>query len=103
MLPIALNQALLIPAAVFVIGVVGIIINRRSIISILFAIELMLLAVNLNMVIFSAHLGDYVGQLFAVVIIAIAAVEVAIGLAILVVYFNQRRNITINEMNTIKG
>ncbi len=84
-------------------GMLGIFLNRKNIIVILMAIELILLAVNLNFVAFSAFLGDMTGQVFAMFILTVAAGEAAIGLAILVVYFRQRGTIAVDDVNRMKG
>lgn len=97
-------QAYLIVAAIiFTIGVFGIFINRKNIITILMAVELMLLAVNINLVAFSSYLNDLTGQIFTMLILTVAAAEAAIGLAILVVYFRNRGSIAVDEMNSMKG
>ncbi|HMS45458.1 MAG TPA: NADH-quinone oxidoreductase subunit NuoK [Alphaproteobacteria bacterium] len=97
-------QAYLIVAAIiFTIGVFGIFINRKNIITILMAVELILLAVNINLVAFSVYLGDLTGQVFTMLILTIAAAEAAIGLAILVVYFRNRGSIAVDEINSMKG
>ncbi len=87
----------------FVIGVCGIFLNRKNIITILMSIELMLLAVNINLVAFSVQLGDLVGQVFALLVLTVAAAEAAIGLAILVVYFRNRATIDVDDISTLKG
>jgi NADH-quinone oxidoreductase subunit K len=83
--------------------VFGIFLNRRNIIIILMSIELILLAVNINLVAFSAHLGDLVGQVFALLILTVAAAEAAIGLAILVIFFRNRGSIAVEDVNMMKG
>ncbi len=100
---IGLSHFLVVAAILFTIGVFGIFINRRNIIVILMAIELMLLAVNINFVAFSVYQHNLIGQVFTIVILAVAAAETAIGLAILVVYFRNRGNIAVEEANTMKG
>ena len=87
----------------FSIGVTGLFMNRKNVITILMSIELMLLAVNLNFVAFSVHLQDIVGQIFSLIILSIAAAEVSIGLAILVLYFRNRGSIEIEDINQMKG
>ncbi len=87
----------------FTIGVFGIFLNRKNIIIILMSIELILLAVNINFVAFSAYLGDLVGQVFALFVLTVAAAEAAIGLAILVVYFRNRGTIAVEDVNLMKG
>ncbi len=90
---IGLGHYLTVSAIVFTLGVLGIFLNRKNVIVILMSIEMMLLAVNLNLVAFSTHLHDLVGQIFAMIILTVAAAEAAIGLAILVVYFRNRGSI----------
>lgn len=94
---------LILAAILFTIGVSGIFLNRKNVITILMSIELMLLAVNINFVAFSANLKDLTGQVFAIFILTVAAAEAAIGLAILVVYFRNRGNISVEEVNVMKG
>jgi NADH-quinone oxidoreductase subunit K len=103
MLSIGLNHYLVLAGLLFVLGVVGIFLNRRNVIVILMCIELMLLAVNINFVAFSAFLGNITGQLFTLFILTVAAAEAAIGLAILVVYFRNRENIAVDDLNVMKG
>jgi NADH-quinone oxidoreductase subunit K len=100
---IGLGHYLTLAAALFTIGVFGIFLNRKNIIVILMSIELILLAVNLNFVAFSAFLGDLMGQVFALFVLTVAAAEAAIGLAILVVYFRNRRSIAVEDVNLMKG
>ncbi|MBL0338001.1 MAG: NADH-quinone oxidoreductase subunit NuoK [Rhodospirillaceae bacterium] len=100
---IGINAYLIVAAILFTIGVFGIFINRKNIITILMSIELMLLAVNINLVAFSSYLNDLTGQIFTMLILTVAAAEAAIGLAILVVYFRNRGSITVDEMNSMKG
>jgi NADH-quinone oxidoreductase subunit K len=87
----------------FCIGIGGIFLNRKNIISILMSIEIMLLAVNINFVAFSVYLNDLVGQIFAIFVLTVAGAEAAIGLAILVVYFNNRKNIELENISSMKG
>jgi NADH-quinone oxidoreductase subunit K len=94
---------LLVGALVFVIGVLGIFLNRKNVIIILMSIELILLSVNINFVTFSAYLGDLFGQVFVMFVLTVAAAEAAIGLAILVVYFRNRGTIAVEDINTMKG
>lgn len=94
---------MILSSLLFSIGVAGLLMNRKNIITILMAIELMLLAVNINFVAFSVHLQDMVGQVFAVIILAIAAAEAAIGLAILILYFRNSGTIQIEHINQMKG
>jgi NADH-quinone oxidoreductase subunit K len=103
MLEIGLGHYLTVAAILFTLGIFGIFLNRRNVIIILMSVELMLLAVNINMVAFSAFLGDMVGQVFAMFILTVAAAEAAIGLAILVVYFRNRGNIAVEDINLMKG
>jgi NADH-quinone oxidoreductase subunit K len=100
---IGLGHYLTLGAIVFTLGIFGIFLNRKNVIIILMSIELMLLAVNINLVAFSAHLGDLVGQVFALIILTVAAAEAAIGLAILVVYFRNRGSIAVEDINLMKG
>ncbi|MDX2082936.1 MAG: NADH-quinone oxidoreductase subunit NuoK [Rickettsiales bacterium] len=90
-------------AILFCIGISGIFINRKNIISLLMSIELMLLAVNINFVTFSAALNNLVGQIYAIFVLTVAGAEAAIGLAILVVYFQNRRTIATQDISTMKG
>jgi NADH-quinone oxidoreductase subunit K len=100
---VGLGPYLAVGAILFTIGVLGIFLNRKNVIIILMSIELILLAVNLNFVAFSAFLGDMVGQVFALFILTVAAAEAAIGLAILVVYFRNRGTIAVEDVNLMKG
>src|SRR4249919_3088989 len=100
---VGLSSYLAVSATLFTIGVVGIFLNRKNIIIILMSVELILLAVNLNFVAFSAFLGDLVGQVFALFVLTVAAAEAAIGLAILVVYFRNRGTIAVEDINLMKG
>jgi NADH-quinone oxidoreductase subunit K len=100
---ISLEHYLILAAFVFSIGVTGLFMNRKSVITILMAIELMLLAVNINFVAFSVYLQDLVGQVFSIIILSIAAAEISIGLAILVLYFRNRGSIEIEDINQMKG
>ena len=100
---IGLPHYLGVAAVLFTIGVFGIFLNRKNIIVILMSIELILLAVNINFVAFSAYLGDLVGQVFAMFVLTVAAAEAAIGLAILVVYFRNRQTIAVEDVNLMKG
>jgi NADH-quinone oxidoreductase subunit K len=100
---IGLGHYLVVSAILFVLGVFGIFLNRKNIIVILMAIELILLAVNINLVAFSAFLGDLVGQIFAMFVLTVAAGEAAIGLAILVIYFRARGTIAVDDVNQMKG
>ncbi len=100
---IGLQHYLLISALLFVLSIAGIILNRRNLILMLMCIELMLLAVNFNFIAFSRYLGDETGQVFVFFILTVAAAEAAIGLAILVVLFRNRRSINVQELNEMKG
>ena len=100
---IGLGHYLAVGAILFTLGVLGIFINRKNVIVILMSIELLLLAVNINLVAFSAFLGDLVGQVFAMLVLTVAAAEAAIGLAILVVYFRNRGSIAVEDVNIMKG
>ena len=100
---IGLNHYLILAALLFTIGVFGIFINRKNVIIILMSIELILLAVNINLVAFSAYLGNLTGQVFALFVLTVAAAEAAIGLAILVVYFRNRGTIAVEDVNLMKG
>jgi NADH-quinone oxidoreductase subunit K len=100
---IGLGHYLAVGAILFVLGVFGIFLNRKNVIVILMAIELILLAVNINLVAFSAFLHDMVGQVFAMFVLTVAAAEAAIGLAILVLYFRARGTIAVDDINQMKG
>jgi len=100
---IGLGHYLTVAAILFTIGVFGIFINRKNVIVILMAIELILLSVNINLVAFSAFLGNLTGQVFALFVLTVAAAEAAIGLAILVVYFRNRGSIAVEDINLMKG
>ena len=100
---IGLGHYLVVGAILFTLGVLGIVINRRNIIVILMSVELILLAVNINFVAFSVHLGDMVGQVFAMFVLTVAAAEATIGLAILVIYFRNRGTISVDDANLMRG
>jgi NADH-quinone oxidoreductase subunit K len=100
---IGLAHFLTVAAILFVIGVLGIFLNRRNVILMLMCIELLLLAVNLNLVAFSAFLGDMVGQVFAMFVLTVAAAEAAIGLAIMVIFFRRRGSIAIDAADQMRG
>ncbi len=100
---ITLLHYLLLSAALFTLGICGIFLNRKNIITILMSIELMLLAVNINFVVFSVTLGDLAGQVFAVFVLTVAAAEAAIGLAILVTFARNRGSIAVEDINMMKG
>ena len=100
---IGLGHYLTVAAVLFTLGVFGIFINRKNVIVLPMSIELILLAVNINMVAFSTHLNDIVGQVFAMLILTVAAAEAAIGLAILVVFFRNRGSIAVEDVNMMRG
>jgi NADH-quinone oxidoreductase subunit K len=100
---ITLEHYLTTASVLFVVGIFGIFLNRKNVIVILMSVELMLLAVNINLVAFSAFLGDLVGQVFSLFILTVAAAEAAIGLAILVCFFRVRGTIAVEEINSMKG
>ena len=100
---IGLGHFVAVGAILFVLGVFGIFLNRKNVIVILMAIELILLAVNINLIAFSVYLGDMVGQVFAMFVLTVAAAEAAIGLAILVIYFRNRGTIAVDDINQMKG
>ncbi|WP_339107702.1 NADH-quinone oxidoreductase subunit NuoK [Thioclava sp. GXIMD4216] len=100
---IGLEHYLGVAAILFVIGIFGIFVNRKNVIVILMSIELMLLSVNINLVAFSTHMGDLVGQVFTMFVLTVAAAEAAIGLAILVVFFRNRGSIDVSDVNMMKG
>ena len=100
---IGLGHYLAVAAMLFAIGMAGIFLNRKNVIVILMSIELMLLAVNINLVAFSSARGDLTGQVFALLILTVAAAEAAIGLAILVTYYRNRGSIAVEDINAMKG
>lgn len=100
---IGLSHYLSVSAILFTIGMIGIFLNRKNILVILMSIELLLLAVNLNFIAFSQHLGDLMGQVFALFVLTVAAAEAAIGLAILVVFFRNKGSIAVEDVSTMKG
>ena len=100
---VGLQHYLALAAILFTIGVLGIFINRKNVIVILMCVELMLLAVNINLVAFSVFQGNIVGQVFAMLVLTVAAAEAAIGLAILVVYFRNRGTIEVEDISAMKG
>lgn len=100
---IGLSHYLTVAAILFTIGVLGIFLNRRNIILMLMAIELILLAVNINLVAFSAYLGDLTGQVLAMFVLTVAAAEAAIGLAILVIFFRRRGSIAVDDATRMHG
>ena len=103
MIEIGLAHYLTVAAILFTLGIFGIFLNRKNVIIILMSVELMLLAVNINLVAFSAFLHDLVGQVYAMFVLTVAAAEAAIGLAILVVYFRNRGSIAVEDINMMKG
>ncbi len=100
---IALQQYLTVAAILFTVGVFGIFLNRKNVIIILMSIELMLLAVNINLVSMSAYLNDITGQIYALIVLTVAAAEAAIGLAIVVIYFRNRGSIAVDDINSMRG
>lgn len=100
---VGLGHYLTVAAILFTIGIFGILVNRKNVIIMLMSVELMLLAVNLNLVAFSSFLNDLVGQIFALLVLTVAAAEAAIGLAILVAFFRNRGSIAVEDINTMKG
>jgi len=101
---IGLYHYLTVAAILFTLGIFGIFVNRKNVIVILMSIELMLLAVNINLVAFSTQLlGDLVGQIFAMFVLTVAAAEAAIGLAILVIFFRRRGSIAVDDVNRMRG
>ena len=100
---IGLGHYLTVAAILFTLGIFGIFLNKKNVIIILMSIELMLLAVNINLVAFSSYLNDLTGQVFAMFVLTVAAAEAAIGLAILVVYFRNRGTIAVEQINQMQG
>ena len=100
---IGLSHYLTVAAILFTLGVLGIFINRKNVIVILMSVELILLAVNINLVAFSTHLNEITGQVFALFVLTVAAAEAAIGLAILVVFFRNRGSIAVEDVSMMKG
>ena len=100
---VGLGHYLAVAAILFTLGILGIFINRKNVIVILMSIELILLAVNINLVAFSVYLGNLTGQVFALFVLTVAAAESAIGLAILVAYFRNRGSISVDDINMMKG
>lgn len=100
---ITLMHYLMVAAILFVLGIAGIFLNRKNVITILMSVELMLLGVNINFVAFSVHLNDLVGQIFTILILTVAAAEAAIGLAILVIFYRNRQTIAVDDINRMKG
>lgn len=100
---IGVMHYLVVSSLLFVLGICGIFLNRKNVITILMSIELMLLAVNINLVTFSVALGDLAGQVFTLFVLTVAAAEAAIGLAILVIYYRNRGSIAVEDINMMKG
>ena len=103
MTEIGLGHYLTLGAVIFTIGIIGIFLNRKNVIIILMSIELILLAVNINLVSFSIYLQDLVGQIFTMFILTVAAAEAAVGLAIIVIYYKNKGTIQVDEINSLKG
>jgi NADH-quinone oxidoreductase subunit K len=103
MLAVGVGHYLAVAAVLLVLGIFGIFLNRKNIIVIMMSIELILLAVNINLVAFSAALGDLAGQVLAMFVLTVAAAEAAIGLAIVVIYFRNRGSIEVEDVNLMKG
>ncbi|MFS4438826.1 NADH-quinone oxidoreductase subunit NuoK [Paracoccaceae bacterium GXU_MW_L88] len=100
---IGVEHYLIVAAILFTIGIFGIFLNRKNLIIILMSLELMLLAVNINLVAFSTHMGDLIGQIFTLFVLTVAAAEAAIGLAILVCFFRNRGTIQVEDISAMKG
>ena len=103
MIEIGLGHYLTLAAIIFTIGIVGIFLNRKNVIIILMSIELILLAVNINLVSFSIYLQNLIGQVFAMFILTVAAAEAAVGLAIIVIYYKNRGSINVEQISSLKG
>ena len=103
MIEIGLGHYLTLAAIIFAIGIIGIFLNRKNVIIILMSIELILLAVNINLVSFSIYLQNLVGQVFAMFILTVAAAEAAVGLAIIVIYYKNRGSINVEQISSLKG
>ena len=103
MTEIGLGHYLTLAAIIFTIGIIGIFLNRKNVIIILMSIELMLLAVNINLVSFSIYLQNLVGQVFAMFILTVAAAEAAVGLAIIVIYYKNKGSINVEQIDSLKG
>lgn len=101
--PVTINHFITLAIIVFCIGLGGVFINRKNVISLLMSIELMLLSVNINFVAFSSYLQDLTGQIFSIFVLTVAGAEAAIGLAILVLYFHKNKNIEIGGLSSMKG
>ena len=103
MIEISLGHYLTLAAIIFTIGIIGIFLNRKNVIIILMSIELILLAVNINLVSFSIYLQDMTGQVFAIFILTVAAAEAAVGLAIIVIYYKHKGSINVEQISSLKG
>jgi len=103
MIEIGLGHYLTLAAIIFTIGIIGIFLNRKNVIIIVMSIELILLAVNINLVSFSIYLQNLVGQVFAMFILTVAAAEAAVGLAIIVIYYKNRGSINVEQISSLKG
>ena len=103
MIEIGLGHYLTLAAIIFTIGIIGIFLNRKNVIIILMSIELILLAVNINLVSFSIYLQNLIGQVFAMFILTVAAAEAAVGLAIIVIYYKNKGSINVEQINSLKG
>ena len=103
MIEIGLGHYLTLAAIIFTIGIVGIFLNRKNVIIILMSIELILLAVNINLVSFSIYLQNLIGQIFAMFILTVAAAEAAVGLAIIVIYYKNKGSINVEQISSLKG
>ena len=103
MIEIGLGHYLTLAAIIFTIGIVGVFLNRKNVIIILMSIELMLLAVNINLVSFSIYLQNIVGQVFTMFILTVAAAEAAVGLAIIVIYYKNKGSINVEQISSLKG
>jgi len=103
MIEIGLGHYLTLAAIIFTIGIIGIFLNRKNVIIILMSIELILLAVNINLVSFSIYLQDLAGQVFTMFILTVAAAEAAVGLAIIVIYYKNRGSINVEQISSLKG
>ncbi len=101
--PIYIQHYVILSSLIFLLGVIGIFVNRKNVINILMSIELILLGVNINFIAFSYYLDDLTGQVFSLFILTVAAAEAAIGLAILVVYFRIKGSIDVKDINVLKG
>ncbi len=100
---VGLPHYLMVAAILFTLGIFGIFLNRKNVIVILMSVELMLLAVNINLVAFSADLGDLTGQIFTLFVLTVAAAEAAIGLAIIIIYYRNKGSIAVDDIHAMKG